>query len=610
MDLSSQKTKIEEIPEGIHKKFIGGNGFGIKFLYEYQKPRIDPLSPNNVLVFSVGPFCGTVVPCSANYIIQAKSPLTGFQGESVSSGFWGPVFRRAGYDVLVINGRAKKPTYIFIDDDLIELRDAKQLMSKDCWETDSIVKEAIGDDNVRVAAIGPAGENLVRFAGVASDHRHAGRTGMGAVMGSKQIKAIAVRGSKTIEVANIDELLDLCNEYNKKVMSQESFVIRDMGTIGTVIPNLSSFATPIRNFQSAGAFEGENFVSEDIRNISMKWLKEQYVHKSVACASCPIACEHIDFVKEGPYKDLAYKAEYQAVYALGSNCGIRYFPAILKAEQLCDTLCLDFISTGVVIAWAMECFEKGILKLKDTDGIELSFGNHEALIEMIPKIARREGFGDILAEGVRRASEKIGKGSKHFAMHSKGLEFPGFDVRGLKATALSFAVSTSGACDCNSFVYEPEIMGLLDRLKVEKGRGGFVAEKENSLTIFDALMLCKGSVAIWTDMYNELAHLYTLVTGIPLTGGELKTAGERIWNMEKVYNLREGWTRKDDSLPPRVLKDPIPDGGVKGSHLTEDEFNFLLNDYYAARGWTSDGVPKKQKLIELGLNDLAAEAGV
>ena len=609
VDLSNQKTKTEEIPEGAHHKFIGGNGFGVKFLYEYQKPRIDPLSPDNVLVFSVGPFCGTVVPCSANYIIQAKSPLTGFHGESVSSGFWGPAFRSAGYDVLVIKGRAKKPTYIFIDDDLIELRDAKQLVSRDCWETDSIVKEAIGDDNVRVAAIGPAGENLVRFAGVANDHRHAGRTGMGAVMGSKQIKAIAVRGSKTIEVANIDELLDSCNEYNKKVMSQDSFVIRDMGTIGTVIPNLSSFATPIRNFQSAGAFEGENFVSEDIRNISIEWLKEQYVHKGIACASCPIACAHIDFVKEGPYKDLAYNAEYQAVYALGSNCGIRYFPAILKAEQLCDTLGLDFISTGGVIAWAMECFEKGILSLKDTGGIELSFGNHEALIEMIPKIARREGFGAILAEGVRRASEKIGKGSKYFAMHSKGLEFPGFEVRGLKATALSFAVSTSGPCDC-TVVYEPEIMGLFDRLKVEKGRGGFVAEKETSLTILDALMLCKESVAIWTDMYNELAHLYTLVTGIPLTGGELKTAGERIWNMEKVYNLREGWTRKDDSLPPRVLKDPIPDGGVKGSHLTEEEFNFLLNDYYAARGWTSDGVPKKQKLIELGLNDLAAETGV
>ena len=386
--------------------------------------------------------------------------------------------------------------------------------------------------------------------------------------------------------------------------------MRDMGTIGTAIPNLLSYATPIRNFQSAGAFEGEEFISEDIRNISIKWLKEKYVHKGIACASCPIACEHIDFVKEGPYKDLAYKTEYQAIYALGSTCGIRYFPAIVKAEQLCDMLGMDFMSTGVVIAWAMECFEKGILKLKDTDGIDLSFGNHEALIEMIPKIARREGLGDILAEGVRRASEKIGKGSKHFAMHSKGLEFPGFDVRGLKATALSFAVSTRGACHMRACVYEPEIIGLLDRFKVEKGRGGFVAEKENSLTIFDTLMLCKFSVDVWTDVYNELAHLYTLVTGIPLTAEELRTVGERIWNMEKAYNIREGWTRKDDSLPPRVFKDPIPDGGAKGSHLTGDEFNFLLNDYYTARGWTSDGIPTKQKIIEMGLNDVVAEIGV
>ena len=610
VDLTQEKTKIEEIPELIRKRFIGGNGFGIRFLYEHQKPRIDPLSPDNVLVFAVGPFCGTVIPCSAKYVIQAKSPLTGFQGESVGSSFWSLAFRRAGYDVLVIKGRAKKPSYLFIDDDIVELRDAKQLMGKDCWETDSIIRETIGDENVRVATIGPAGENLVRFACVASDHWSAGRTGMGAVMGSKQIKAVAVRGSKTVEVAKIDELLDLCNEYYKKVRSQNPFVTRDMGTIGTVIPNLSSYATPIRNFQSAGAFEGEELIAEDIRNISMNWLKERYGHIGIACASCPIACEHIDFVKEGPYKDLAYKTEYQAMYALGSNCGIRYFPAIVKAEQLCDMLGLDFISTGVVLAWAMECFEKGILTLKDTDGIELSFGNAEALIKMIPKIARREGLGGILAEGVGRASEKIGKGSQHFAMHSKCLEFPGFDVRGLKATALSFAVSTRGACHMRACVYEPEIGGRLDRFRVEKGRGGFVAERENFLTIFDTLMLCKLSADTWTDMYNELAHLYTLVTGMPLTAKELRTVGERIWNMEKAYNIREGWTRKDDSLPPRVFKDPIPDGGAKGSHLTEDEFNFLLNDYYAARGWTSGGIPTKKKLIELGLKDVATEIGV
>lgn len=604
VDLAQEKTKIEEIPEVVRKNFMGGSGYAIKFLYEHQKPRIDPLSPDNVLVFAVGPFCGTIIPCSAKSVIQAKSPLTGFQGESVGSSFWSLAFRRAGYDVLVIRGRAKKPSYLVIDDDVVELRDAKQLVGKDCLETERIIRETINDDNVQVAAIGPAGENLVRFASVPNDHGGASRTGMGAVMGSKQLKAVAVRGSKTVEVAKIDELVDLCDTYYKKIMSQDSSLMKDMGTVGTVIPNLSSYATPIRNFQSAGAFEGEESISEDIRNISMKWLKEQYVHKGISCASCPIACEHIAFIKEGEYKDIAYKTGYQAVYALGSNCGIRNFPAIVKAEQLCDTLGMDFISTGVIIAWAMECFEKGILTLKDTDGIELTFGNHEALIEMIPKIARREGLGNILAEGVKRASEKIGKNSNRFAMHSKGLEFAGFDVRVLKAAALSFAVSTKAS------FYEPEItVGHLEGLKVGKDLAKFVMEKENSLTILDMLMLCKFSVGTFPNSYNDLTRLYTLVTGARLNADELRSVAERIWNMEKVYNIREGWTRKDDSLPPKVFE-PISDGGAKGSRLSEGEFNLLLNDYYAVRGWSSDGTPKKRKLGKMGLKAVAKEVGI
>ncbi len=610
VDLEREKTKTEEIQEPIRKSFIGGDGFGIKFLYEHQKPKIDPLSPDNVLVFAVGPFCGTAIPYSAKYVIQAKSPLTSFHGESVGSGLWGPAFRRAGYDVLVMKGRAKKPSFLLIDDDIVELRDATQLIGKDCWETDSIIKETIGDDNVHVAAIGPPGENLVRFASIVSDHGHAGRTGMGAVMGSKQIKAVAVRGSKTVEVSKIDELLDLCNEYYKKARTQNPFVTRDMGTIGTTIPNLSNNATPIRNFQSAGAFENEELIPEDIRNISLNWLEDRYAHKGNACASCPIACEHVDFVDQGPYKDLAYAIGYQAVYALGSNCGIREFPAILEAEQFCDKLGMDVISTGGAIGWAMECFEKGILTTKDTDGIDLSFGNHEALMKIIPMIAHRKGIGSLLAEGVEKASEKIGKGSQHFAMHSKCLEFPGFDVRGLKGTALSFAVSTIGACHTRACVYEPEIEGSLDRFKIDKGRGRFVAERENLFTIFNALMLCRLSAGTWTDAYNELSKLYALVTGVPLTAKELRTVGERILNMEKAYNIREGWTRKDDSLPPRVFKDPIPDGGAKGSHLTEDEFNSLLNDYYVARGWGNDGIPTKRKLTELGLESVAKEIKV
>jgi aldehyde:ferredoxin oxidoreductase len=611
VDLTSKESKIEPISESFCRKFIGGNGFSTSLLLKYQKPGVDALSPDNVLVFAVGPFCGTAIPTSAKYVIQAKSPLTGFQGKSIGSSFWSLAFRSAGYDALLINGRAEKPTYLFIDDNTVEFCNAQDLWGRDCFETDTMIRETIGDDNVRVATIGPAGEKLVRFASIVSDHHHEddGRTGMGAVMGSKQLKAVAVRGSKTVEVANIDELLDLCGEYYKKIAKgQITTIMKDMGSIGTGMEYLSNCATPIRNFQSADPSKESTSMSEDIRNITTQWIRDQYVHRGIACAACPIGCDHVDIIRAGPYDGITYKVEYQGMYALGTNCGVWYLPAIVKAGRLCDSLGIDVISTGVVIAWAMECTEKGILTPKETEGIDLSFGNHEALMEIIPKIANREGLGDVLAEGVKRASEKIGNGSESFAMHSKGLEFPGFDVRGLKATALSFAVSTRGADHIGAAVFGPEIRGRINRFKFEKGQGEFVAQKENNLTIFDLLMICKFSGNLWMNAYNDFVRLYTLTTGIPLTVKELITAGERVWNMGKIFNVREGWTRKDDTLPPRVFNDPISDGCAKGSHLTKEEFDFMLDDYYVARGWTMEGVPTKKKIRELGLSDISEES--
>ena len=322
VDLTSKETKIEAISEGFCRKYIGGNGFSISLLCKYQKPGIDPLSPDNVLVFAVGPFCGTVIPTNAKYIVQAKSPLTGFQGKSVGSSFWSLAFRSAGYDALLIKGRAEKPTYLFIDDDIVEFRDAKEMWGKDCEETDKIIKDAICDDNVRVAAIGPAGENLVRFASIVSDHYHEddGRTGMGAVMGSKQLKAVAVRGSKTVEVANLDELLDLCGEYFKKIAKGiTTTIMKDLGSIGTGMEYLSNCATPIRNFQSTDPFKESALANEDVRKISTKWMQDQYIHRSIACVTCPIGCDHVDFIKAGPYNGINYKIEYQGMYALGTN---------------------------------------------------------------------------------------------------------------------------------------------------------------------------------------------------------------------------------------------------------------------------------------------------
>lgn len=621
VDLTSGKTRTKEIPEAFCRKFLGGNGFGIKFLYDYTRPGIDPLSPDNVLVFAVGPFCGTPIPTSSKYVVQAKSPLTGFQGEATSSSFWASAFRRTGHDALLIRGRAKKPSYLFIDDDDVELRDAKEVWGKDALETESIIREEIGDDNVRVATIGPAGENLVRFALIANDGRFAGRTGMGAVMGSKQIKAVAVRGSKAVEVAKLDELMEFCPELIMRYgRGSTRAPMRDLGTLAGGITYMHTQVTPYRNFQrSASAiFEETELRSGDIRHLSVEWMREHYVSEAISCDNCPIACEHINFVREGPYKGTVNKVEYESFYALGPLCAIRYFPAITKACNLVDTLGLDSMSTGVVVAWAMECFERGIFTLEDTEGIKLTFGNDEALIKIIPKIAYREGLGNILAEGVKRASEKVGRGSEYFAMHVMGLEFPGFDVRQLKASALAYATSVRGACHMRCSVHSPELKGLIDRFKVRKDHGRFVAERQNFYSIYEALVLCKfkerkerlrGAKLIYDEEFKELAYLYALVTGIPITAEDIRTAGERIWNMKQAYNIREGWTRKDSSLPPRLLKEPIPDGLAKGSRLTEEELDFMLDQYYTTRGWTKKGIPTKQKLIELGLEDVADEIG-
>lgn len=618
VDLSGEKTRTEASSEAFYQKYIGGNGVGTRLLYDYTKPKIDPFSPENALIFAIGPFCGTPVPTGDKYVVHAKSPLTGFVGEAVSSGFWGSALRRAGYDALVILGKAKKPSYLFIDDDIVEIRDAQHLWGKDCWETEEIIRETLGDYDIRVAAIGQAGENLVRFACITNDrNRQAGRTGMGAVMGSKLLKAVAVRGSKTVQVAKLDELLDVCKRLYEISKGPDHAAGRLRGTTGLWTHYLGALG--VKNFQR-GTWD-EPRIAGDIRNMSesQEYLNENFIHKPISCGVCPRSCDHVDFIKDGPYKGTTSAVEYETCYSLGAMAGILYYPAVVKANEICDRLGMDTISAGVTVSWAMECFEKGIFTLEDTGGIDLKFGNAEAQIATLQKIARREGLGNLLAEGSKIASEKTGKGSEHFAIHSKGLEYPGYDTRGAKATGLAFAVSNRGACHLRGQVYSRELRGVIDRFKVEKGRGEFVADLENLQSIYDSLILCKFIAGMfkqgtpqdkYQDQYAELANIYVLVTGIAMTAEELRAAGERIWNLEKAYNVREGWTRKDDSLPPRMLKDPIVDLVSKGYVMTESELNFLLDDYYSTRGWTDKGLQKKQKLTELGLEDIAKEVGV
>ncbi len=602
IDVTNRKTSIQRVGPDFIKKYLGGTGLATRLVYDNTPKGCDPLGPENALCFAVSAFAGTTVPVGTKHGVAAKSPLTGFIGDSLSGSYFSEMMRRAGYDGIVIKGQAPKWVVVFIDDDDIQFLDAAPYMGMNTLETQRAIRERLGDENVRVSAIGPAGERLVRYALIDNDGRQAGRSGNGAVMGSKRIKAIAIRGSHPITVADPKGLMEASLRLIKASRGPGTLKYRTLGTPANVL-NLNKMGLlPTRNFQET--------VFEEAEKVSGEYLHERYHVKSVACAGCSIACEQWGAVKEGKYKGAMIGLDYEPLFAVGPNCGIGDMAAIIRLVQLCDEYGLDAMSTGVVISWAMECYERGILTKEDFGGLEPYFGNDDAAVELVRRIAYREGIGDLLAEGVKRASERVGKGSEHFAMHVKGLEMPGYDVRSLKTFALGIAVVARGADHNRALSYEVDIKGEVDRFKAEPGRGKLAMEKEDFACILDCLVLCKFLRNCFTDFEREVAEIYTMATGIPLTPEELKQVGERVVNLKKAFNIREGWTMADDWLPPRVLEDPLPSGPGKGVRVTPEELRMLIQDYYAARGWTPEGLIPKSKLIALGLEDIAEEIGV
>jgi len=603
IDLTNQKTRVERVGEDFLKKYVGGVCLAARLAYDNTPKGADPLSPENALCLATGAFCGTIVPVGNKYSIATKSPLTGFIGDCLSSSYFAASIKRAGYDGIAIKGKAERPIYLFIDDDIVQFRDASGLWGMETWQTEEAIRSEIGDETVRVASAGPAGEKLVLFANVTNDRqRQAGRTGPGAVMGSKNLKAIAIRGTQPIPVADLEGLSKACLELSQTAQGTKTEKYRILGTPSNVLTLNRLGILPTRNFQQ-GVFEAAE-------KISGEYMHEHYTDKAVSCAGCPIACEQNVTVKEGAYAGTRTSIDYESLFANGSLCGIDYFPGIIKAIELCDRYGMDTMSTGVTVAWAMECFERGILTKEDFDGLEPYFGNHEAATALIEKIARREGIGDLLAQGVKRASEKVGKGSKHFAMHAKGLEMCGYDPRGLQTFALGCAVGTRGPCHNRSLAYEPDVRGEVDRFKAEPGRGHVAKDAEEFAAILDTMMFCKFIRGCFKDLYADSARLYTLTTGIEITPEEIKKLGERAWNLKKAFNIREGWTKDDDWLPPRFLKDPIPEGTSKGCVVKPKDLRMMIDAYYQARGWTPEGLIPKEKLIELGLEDIAEDIGV
>jgi len=598
VDVSNGKVKTETFNEDFAKTYIGGTGLGIKLLLNNQEPGINPFDPRNPLIYALGAFCGTMVPCaSSKFGVFAKSPASNLLGEAYSTGRWGAELRMAGYDALVIKGKSEKPAYLWIDDESVQLMDASHLWGKSTWETEETIRKDLGDQYICVSTIGQGGEKLSRLGCLINDRfRAAGRTGLGAVMGSKNLKAIAVRGTHDVNVAKPAELQELCKDLYERCKGPATSKYRTLGTPANVLSLNKQAALPTRNYLSA-TFEGAE-------KISGEYLNEHYVVKIQGCSACPMRCEHIAVVPDGQYKGATARVEFEPTMAFGSYCGVDRLDAVIKAIELCDVYGVDAIGTGIVIGFAMECFERGLIREKDTGGLDLSFGNHESMVEMVKKIALRQDIGDVLTEGVKVASEKIGQGSEEFAMHIKGVEVTGYDLRGLKTAALGYAVSRRGADHQRHGSYGPDLDGKVDRFKADKGRGKIVMANEDNYCIFDSMILCKFSRGIWKGD-DEIAKVYNLVTGIPVTGAEVRLTGERISNLGRLYNIREGLTRKDDNLPPRVMKLPIPDGVAKGSLVTQEELDILLDGYYEARGWTLEGWPKTEKLKELGLEAYA-----
>jgi aldehyde:ferredoxin oxidoreductase len=602
VNLTTGKISTELLSEELAKNYVGGIGLGIRLLVDNSKPGTDPLSPDNPLIFATGPLSGTMGPTAGNgYAVTSKSPATGGVGEAKAHGFFGPDLKRAGYDAVIITGKADKLSYLWIDDDKVQLMNAEQLKGKTPYETDVAIREELGDYYIRVSAIGEAGEKLCRFAAIINDEfRAIGRTGMGAVMGSKNLKAVAVRGTNDVNVANLDGFKEFVKMIHERMKGPATKKYKTLGTPENVLVLNSLAALATRNWNNA-TFEGAEKVSGE-------YLNEHYVKKIVGCATCGMRCDHIAVVPEGPYQGSTSRLEFECLWSMGPLCGIDRLDAIIEAMRIVNEYGMDGISIGVVVAFAMDLYEHGIITKEQIDGIDLRFGNAEALIAIIHKIGKREGWlGNALAEGVAKAAEIIGNGAEKYACHIKGLELPGYDLRTLKTAALGFSVSFRGACHLRNGAYSPDVKGKVNRFKIEKGRGKLIADEGNMYNIIDSLIVCKFSRGTYYDGWKDLANYYTLATGIPMTPEEMTKDGERIENLARLFNIREGkGTRKYDNIPYKMMNCPVPDEGpAKGAFVSEEELQLGLDDYYSVRGWTADGIPTVEKLKELNLSEYA-----
>jgi len=616
INLSNKTTHEETVPEEDLRKYIGGRGLAAKILFKELKPGIDPLGPENKLVFAVGVLEGSMAPGTSRYGVFAKSPQTGIWGEAHAAGSLGIELRNSGYVAIVIESASPTPVYASMKDSQVTINDASELWGKPTGQTEDKIKAEIGEPKAVVASIGIAGENLVNYASVISErHRAAGRCGLGAVMGSKKLKAVAVRGTGKLQVANVERLRKLIQTYVKNWRTRgRSDWIKDLGKDGTDggLESLNEEGLlPTKNFRE-GTFE----YAEDITGETM--TKTILVGRQT-CPGCPIGCMRKVAVKDGPYAPVVPEyggPEYETVGSFGSTCCVKDLKAIAKANMLCNMYGVDTISAGVSIGFAMECFERGIITTKDTGGIDLTWGNADAMVKLVEDIAYKRGFGATLALGTRRMAEKFGQGSEKYAVHVKGLEIPMHEPRGKKGVGLSYATSNRGACHLQSEhdpSFEEEnfdpaigITEKISRYSTERTKVDYVIKAENFyFALSDSLIMCKfAGVGYKTRQFIQVIKA---VTGWNVGADELMKTGERIFNLCRAFNVREGITRKDDRLPERIAE-PATTGPTRGQALDATTLGLMLDNYYEIRGWDkATGIPTRSRLEELGLKYAADE---
>lgn len=608
-DLTNEVVRIEKPDSVFYRKYVGGSLMGSYYVYKGVPAGIDAFSPENVLVFATSPTTGAPVSGASRFNVTALSPLTGTLGDSQGGGFWGAELKFAGFDCVVITGRAEKPVYISVVDGECSIKDAQHLWGKNSGETVSQIKDEMGDKRVRVATIGQAGENLVRYACITNELKHyCGRNGLGAVMGSKNLKAIAVRGTKAPEMADPEAVREIARRGSRQVDEHpQASTLKKYGTAIVVSAQQQVGGLPTRNWTS-GVFEG----AEKISGVA---LKDTVLQKNEACWACAVRCKRV-VAAEIPYHvDPAYGGpEYESLSSLGSYLEIDDLVTVCKANELCNKYTMDTISLGGTVAFAMECFEKGLLTTEDTHGIELTFGNGEALIQIIEKIAHREGIGNLLAEGSARAAVEIGRGAEELAIHVKGQELPAHMPEVKASLALSYASNPFGA-DHMSSAHDPFLEA--DPMSKDMASIGFdqqqpsralnsskarlYAVTQQLISLLDTLELCQFCFGI-DCLYSvdDIVSLVRATAGWDTDLQELMEVGERRINLMRAFNAREGFSRKDDVLPQRLYQ-PLAGGPSDGNKIDPKEFELALDEYYRLMGWDNDGCPTKAKLEELGL---------